>query len=172
LDIELAVMWWKYINPTSPGYEKKMWYCSKEVEAGGLSRPNSQSIPPKSSSSLPDTVIFQLIVYSHRGHNEVRWRPGQEIRWHPGKFGTPMVESTVFRKQMYCNQESACDNVELFGAPAVIQRPGNCVPLPHLVMSLTTTKFPQTRLKSPPMLLIWRWICFYPGQQTQVRISL
>jgi len=31
---------------------------------------------------------------------------------------------------------------------------------------------PQNKLKSTPMLMLWRWICFYPGQQTQVRISL
>jgi len=31
---------------------------------------------------------------------------------------------------------------------------------------------PQTILKAPLMLLIRRWICFYPDQQTQVRITL
>jgi len=36
----------------------------------------------------------------------------------------------------------------------------------------TTINPPQTNLKSRPMLLILRWICFYPGQQAQVRISL
>ena len=37
-----------------------------------------------------------------------------------------------------------------------------------LLYSITNP--PETSLKLPPMLLIW--ICFYPGQQTQVRINL
>jgi len=36
----------------------------------------------------------------------------------------------------------------------------------------TTMNPPQTSLKAPVMLLIRRWICFYPGQQSQVRITL
>jgi len=36
----------------------------------------------------------------------------------------------------------------------------------------TTLKTPQTNLKPPTMLLIWRWVCFYPGQQIQVRMDL
>jgi len=33
------------------------------------------------------------------------------------KFGAPMFEPEVFRKQMYCIQESACDVVETFWRP-------------------------------------------------------
>jgi len=38
------------------------------------------------------------------------------------KFGTPMVEPEFFRKQIYCI-EVLVILLELFGAPAVIQRP-------------------------------------------------
>jgi len=47
------------------------------------------------------------------------------------KFGAPIFEAEVFRKQMYCTEESTCDIAEtfrlppqLFGAPIVIRRPG------------------------------------------------
>jgi len=46
------------------------------------------------------------------------------------KFGAPMFEPEVFRKQMYCFAKSAYDIVVTFWPPAVIRRPGNCVPLP------------------------------------------
>ena len=39
------------------------------------------------------------------------------------KFGAPVFELEVFRKQMYWIEESTCDIVETFRAPAVIQRP-------------------------------------------------
>jgi len=52
------------------------------------------------------------------------------------KFGAPVFEPEVFRKQMYCVEESTCDNVgtfrrspQSFGAPTVIWRQGNCSPL-------------------------------------------
>ena len=57
------------------------------------------------------------------------------------KFGTPKFEPEVFRKQIYCIEESTCDifgmfwlSRQWFGAPAVIRRPhndsalGNCAP--------------------------------------------
>jgi len=31
---------------------------------------------------------------------------------------------------------------------------------------------PTNKLKATPILLIWRWTCFYLDRQTQVRISL
>jgi len=47
-----------------------------------------------------------------------------------------MFEPEVFRKQMYCVEESTCDNTGIFrrprqsfGAPTVIWRLGNCAPL-------------------------------------------
>jgi len=46
------------------------------------------------------------------------------------KFGAPIFESEVFRKRMYCIEECMFDIVRIFGAPAVIRRPGNCAPLP------------------------------------------
>jgi len=45
------------------------------------------------------------------------------------KFGAPMFEPEVFRKQMYCYEKSAYDIVVTFWSPAVIRRPGNCAPL-------------------------------------------
>jgi len=50
------------------------------------------------------------------------------------KFGAPMFEPEVFRKQMCCVEESTGEIVGIFGAPPVnwrpivIRRPGNCVP--------------------------------------------
>jgi len=41
------------------------------------------------------------------------------------------------------------------------------IPLVHTTMNL-----PQTSSKPPPMLLIWLWTCFCPGQQRQMWISL
>jgi len=38
--------------------------------------------------------------------------PGARI-----KFGAPMFEPEVFRKQMCCIEESTCDTVGIFGAP-------------------------------------------------------
>jgi len=52
------------------------------------------------------------------------------------KFGAPMFETEVFRKQMYCTEESTCGIVgtfrrplQWFGAPIVTRRPGNRGPL-------------------------------------------
>jgi len=43
------------------------------------------------------------------------------------KFGAPMFEPEVFRKRMYCVEESICDiDGTLWRPPAVIRRPGNC----------------------------------------------
>jgi len=53
------------------------------------------------------------------------------------KYGTLMFEPEVFRKQLYCIEESTYDIVgtfrrspQSFGAPVVIRRPGNCSPCP------------------------------------------
>jgi len=40
-----------------------------------------------------------------------------------------MFEPELFRKQMYCIEESACDIFGLFGDPAVIRRRENCTSL-------------------------------------------
>jgi len=51
------------------------------------------------------------------------------------KFGTPMFEPEVFRKQMYCT-EVLVKMLGLFRAPQsfdaliLIRRPGNCAPCP------------------------------------------
>jgi len=45
----------------------------------------------------------------------------------------PMFEPKVFRKQMYCIEES------ILGAPIVIRRPGNCAPLASLAKPMSIT---------------------------------
>jgi len=66
-----------------------------------------------------------------------------------------MFEPLVFRKQMYCIEESTCDIAETsappqpnrataVGAHIVIRCPGNCAPLPPLVTPLLVT--PVTKL--------------------------
>jgi len=61
------------------------------------------------------------------------------------KFGASMFKPEVFRKQIYCIEESACDIVGTFlPTPAVIWRLhsdltlGNCTPLPPIVTPLVT----------------------------------
>jgi len=57
------------------------------------------------------------------------------------KFGAPMFEPEVFRKQMYCIEESSLlvTLLGLFGAPIVFRHPGNCDPLVPLVTPLGTS---------------------------------
>jgi len=61
---------------------------------------------------------------------------GQRAR---SKFGTPMFETEVFRKQMYCIEESTCDIVgtfrrlpQWFSVPILSGLPENCAPLAYL----------------------------------------
>jgi len=49
------------------------------------------------------------------------------------KFGVPMFEPEVFRKQMYFIEESTCDIVGTFRSPEVIRGPRNCAPLAPVV---------------------------------------
>jgi len=73
------------------------------------------------------------------------------------KFGDPMFELEAFRKEIYCIEESTCEIVETFrrhkqtfGAPAVIQRPGNWPPVPPVVtplFSTTTYKIRRVRVE-------------------------
>jgi len=51
------------------------------------------------------------------------------------KFGAPMFELEVFRKQMYCFEKSAYDIVVTFWSPAVIPCPRNCAPFPPRYVS-------------------------------------
>ena len=50
------------------------------------------------------------------------------------KFGAPMFEPEVFRKQIYCVKDSTCDIVGAFRRPIVIRRPGNFAPLTPLLV--------------------------------------
>ena len=75
----------------------------------------------------------RTIWCSDQRRNEVRW-------WRPGR---PMWEPEVFRKQMYCTEESTCDIAGTFRPPpSVIRRPGSCAPLPPLVTPLVWTNCP------------------------------
>ena len=52
------------------------------------------------------------------------------------KFGAPMFELEVFRRQMYCTEVRVrllglFGALQSFGALIVIRRPGNCVPAPR-----------------------------------------
>jgi len=38
-------------------------------------------------------------------------------------FGAPVFEPEAFRKQIYCIEESTCDIVGIFDAPAMIRHP-------------------------------------------------
>jgi len=44
------------------------------------------------------------------------------------KFNAPMFELDVFRKAMYCIEESACDNVGTFLRPHIDSAPGELSP--------------------------------------------
>jgi len=48
------------------------------------------------------------------------------------KFGTPMFEPDVLRKEMSCIEESTCDIVGIF------RHPENCSPLPSAMAFLAT----------------------------------
>jgi len=57
------------------------------------------------------------------------------------KFGAPIFEPEVFRKQTYCIEESTSDidgtyrrPAQSFGVPIVLRRPGNCAPLASLLL--------------------------------------
>jgi len=39
-------------------------------------------------------------------------------------FGDPMLEPEVFRKQIYCIEESTCDTVGFFGARGIVPLSG------------------------------------------------
>ena len=74
-------------------------------------------------------------------------------------FGTAMLEFEVFRKHIYCIEESTCDIVGNFCAPVVIWRPGNCPPLDPLVTPLCMTAlFITTNLELNPDLKAFKLI--------------
>ena len=91
-------------------------------------------------ATLFGTIVMSSFPASamHRGVTRLDGARGAR-----NKFGTPMFTPEVFRKQIYCNEESTWDIVETFrglpqwfGAPIVIRRPGNFAPLSSLVTSL------------------------------------
>jgi len=51
------------------------------------------------------------------------------------KFGAPMFEPEVSRKQMHCFEKGAYDIVVTFWLPAVNWHPGNFAPLPTRYVS-------------------------------------
>ena len=66
-----------------------------------------------------------------------------------------MFEPKVFRKQMYCVEESTCDIVGTFpGAPTLIWRPGIVLPFPPLVLPLPSNTYKSTHLTRNRMTLM------------------
>jgi len=55
------------------------------------------------------------------------------------KFGAPMFEHELFRKQMYCTEESTCDIFWDFSASRSDSTPGELCPLAPLVTPLTVS---------------------------------
>jgi len=55
------------------------------------------------------------------------------------KSGAPIFEPEVFRKQMYCIEESTCDIVGTFRGPHSDSAPGELCPLVPLVTPLNVT---------------------------------
>jgi len=54
------------------------------------------------------------------------------------KFGAPVFETEVFRKQMYCIDESTCDAVDTFRRSHIASETGELCPLAPLVTQLVT----------------------------------
>ena len=80
---------------------------------------------PKSFRALSDALQIETSISFHP--SDVTRLDGARAR---SEFGAPMFEAEVFRKQMYCIEESICDySGDFSAAPAVIRRPGNCSPL-------------------------------------------
>jgi len=52
------------------------------------------------------------------------------------RFGAPVLEPEIFRKQMYCIEESICGIVGTLRRPRSDSAPGNCFPLSSLVTPL------------------------------------
>jgi len=76
------------------------------------------------------------------------------------KFGAPIFEPEVFRKQMYCIEESTCDIVgtlrrppQWFGWHVVIRRPGNCATVSSHVTRLCVVKQPPLNRMTGAMKL-------------------
>jgi len=71
------------------------------------------------------------------------------------KFGAPMFEPEVFRKQKYFTEESTCDIVDIFRrpshwfcAPIMIRRPGACAPFtPSRYSHVCTVMLCSTKCK-------------------------
>jgi len=83
---------------------------------------------PLAQTSSYATVYTYSLLYNTQEHNEVTWRPHvrNEVTWRP------MFE--VFRKQMYCIEESTCDIVGTFRRPprAVASGGASGARTPHL----------------------------------------
>ena len=87
----------KYINPTSPGFQRNVVTLFNRSESRRVIPP---SIPPSLSSSLPDTVIFQFIVI----YNEV-----PQTSLNPTQFcwsgdGSSSIQASKHRWELTYNQ--------------------------------------------------------------------
>ena len=84
-----------------------------------------------SSQCFAMTALLQTSQKLFLNQQHRHWQGRNEVSWR--KFGAPIFEPEVFRKQIHCIEESTCDIVgtfrrspQSFGAPIVIRRLGNC----------------------------------------------
>jgi len=83
-------MWRKNINLTNPDYEEKVWDCSNEIGAVGMTPSNPQWVPPNSSSSLADKVNFQFCVHYYEPLKQALTHP--QCCWSEG--GTASIQAS------------------------------------------------------------------------------
>jgi len=60
------------------------------------------------SGSCVVNLFKHVMIGAIQERNEVRWRPRQEQVWRL------ILEPEVFRKEMYCDEESTCDIIGTF----------------------------------------------------------
>jgi len=94
------------------------------------------------------------------------------------KFGAPMFVPEIFRKQMYCIEESICDIVgtlwrppQWFGAPIVIRHPGNCAPLAPLVTTLRSRGNFRYGVERAKRFVNVHWHCILSNMERIMKIS-
>ena len=104
------------------------------------------------------------------------------------KFGAPIFEPEVFRKQMYCIEGCTCDIVgifwgprnhsaqpQYFSTPRVILRQGNCAPLPLRCAPADWTimqrvkRYRRIRLQTTCRYVTMHWTCSISSNNYDLR---
>jgi len=77
------------------------------------------------------------------------------------KFGAPIFEPEIFRKQMYCIEECTCDIVGIFWRPAIIRRPRSISAPPEwfgareiVPLALVVTPLSAARRYAPQQIMV------------------